>query len=143
MVFALLIASITDIKKREIPIWLFPLMSVLYVLINNNINLTYCLTGLLIGVISFSILAWKFSGGGGDIIMMGSIGFILGPKILMHVTIAASALCGIYAVVSNAKSNERIPYAPFVTFSYILCFLGGMFFGYDDYRILGIHYFLL
>lgn len=141
MLIALLLASGTDIKKNEIPIWLFPLLSVLFIIYRfSYINWIYAIIGLMIGIVSYTIMALKFDGGGGDIIMMGSIGFILGPKILLHIACVSSICCLMYYIV---KKTKTAPYAPFVTISYILCFIGGYCYGIYDYRILEIHYFLL
>lgn len=141
MIIALCIATYTDIKKREIPLWVFPTISVIFILIRfNDINWLNSITGLIIGIISFSFLAWKFNGGGADIIMMASIGFILGPIILMHIVIFASLSCLLYYAY---KKVTTVPYAPFVMTSYIICFLGGYLYGINDYRFLGFRYFLL
>ena len=94
----------------------------------------------MIGFTAFTVLALFFKGGGGDIIMMTVVGFMLGPVILMHITIAASVFSIIYYY--NSKKTQ-IPYAPCVFLGYIFCFLGGYLYAINDYRILGLRYFLL
>ena len=142
----MIIASITDIKKREIPIFLFPLFTVLFFIINHSvIHPIDSLFGFLIGLISFSILAWKFSGGGGDIIMMSCIGAAYGTKILSHIVIISSFMILLYyLIIKKPKNTKRtVPYAPFVTISFIFLLLGGILYGINDYRFLENGYFLL
>lgn len=141
MLLALIYAAYTDIKKQEIPIFLFPALMLLYTVIGyNDIIWKNAIFGSVIGCISFVFLALFFGGGGGDIIMMSCIGFIYGPEILAHIIIVASVLCILYYLI---KKTNKAPYAPFVLLSYILCFLGGYSYGLNNYRVLEIRYFLL
>ena len=141
MLIALIIATVTDIKKREIPIWLFPLISVLFLIFHQQpINLTFSIVGCLIGIAAFTIMALFFEGGGGDIIMMGSIGLMYGPIALAVIITISSFLCLIYRLYSKATT---VPYAPFVLLAYILFFIGGCFYGINSFRNVVWSYFLL
>ena len=146
MLIAMIIASITDMKKKEIPIFLFPLFTTIFITINHAvIHPIDSLLGFVIGAISFSILAWKFSGGGGDIIMMSCIGAAYGTKILSHIIIISSILILVYYIIMKIQKETKrtVPYAPFVTISFIFLLLGGIFYGINDYRFLENGYFLL
>lgn len=141
MLIALLYASYTDIKREEIPLWLFPSVSVLHTLIfYKSIVWKWSIIGLLIGVLSFTFLAVFFNGGGGDIIMMGTLGFVIGPKNFMYITIISSILCLCFYILKKVK---KAPYVPFVALSYVFFLIGGLLYGFFNNRILEIRYFLL
>lgn len=143
MLIGLVLASITDTKKREIPIWLFPSLVAVYITLHvamGTMQWINSLVGLFIGALAFTIAALFFQGGGGDILMMSAIGFVYGPVILSHITIGASIGCICYYCITKQKN---IPYAPIVLISYILCFAGGYLYEIDYYRLLAFRYFLL
>ena len=141
MCIALLYASYTDCKRREIPIWLFPSFFAAFLIVNyNTVSTGKALIGFFIALAAYTMLAMFFNGGGGDILMMCVIGAVYGAKILMHIAIAASLLCLIYYA---KKKENTAPYAPFVLCAYILCFIGGYLYGSNDYRFLGYRYFFL
>lgn len=146
MLIALLIASVTDIKKKEIPILLFPSFTVMFLIVNHaTISIINSLLGFFIGLVAFSFLAWKFSGGGGDIIMMSCLGAAYGARILSYVIVLSSFIMLFYYLLRKDKDKKLIvPYAPFVTLSFIILVLfGGMIYGFTDNRFLENCKFLL
>lgn len=141
MCLALFYASITDAKRREIPIWLFPSALVLHIsLCFDSINWYDSAAGLLIGIAAFSLMALKYSGGGGDIIMMGCLGAAFGTMFLMKLVVVASVFCLISYVLTK---KDNVPYAPYVFCSYIILVIGGILNGFNNNELLGVSYYLL
>jgi len=132
----LLIATYFDCKDGTIPILLFPLLPALIVpisVIYGQPEIINSLIGMLIGAATFFILAIWFEGGGGDILMMGVLGWCLGIRgilILILVssvtyTIFATAVIGVYAMQKRTKEalRNQYPFAPFVLAGFILCLI--------------------
>lgn len=144
MLLALSYSAYTDKKRGEIPIWLFPFLLAIFLLFRfNEINWFDSLIGLFIGFVTFLAMAVFFNGGGGDVIMMSSIGFICGVKPLLYISMIASVILLIY--YSFHKNKKEVPYAPFVLIAYIIFLIGGFIIEVksDDIWILAIHYILL
>ena len=77
---ALIYAAYTDLKRREIEIWLFPsvIMAYLLLFLHNDEPLpVHIIGGLLMGLPSlFAAMLNKL--GGGDVLLYGAVGFVLG-----------------------------------------------------------------
>ena len=140
MLIALIIAACVDMKKREIPLWVFPLLSAMFVVIRfESIALSNVL-GAVIAAAAFAVLAVFFHGGGGDMIMMTTVGFILGIEVLSYIILIASILCLIYSAIK--KTEKNIPYAPFVLCGYLVT--GGTLYGGSfNFRDVVWHYVFL
>lgn len=127
---ALIIAAVTDCKSRKIPIPLFPITVCTDVLVRvcmRGITRDLIL-GLVTGLIAFFVyvlFALFAKGGGGDAIMMGGIGVILGLldtlKVIAYAGIIYICAALIVHIVRKKKlSHIFFPYAPFILSGYIL-----------------------
>jgi len=97
---AFLIASITDIKRHEIPLWDFPALFVLYIVFFHK-ELSY-LNWSTLGIMAaaFFFLAVFGKIGGGDIIMFSVIGFIIGLYgIISYLIILFCISCVVFMTV--------------------------------------------
>lgn len=131
ILLSLFIASYTDIKTKTIPVFLFPsvlLLGVFCLICNGNLNLfSSFIFGVLIFV-SYLIMALFFNGGGGDVIMMTSLAFLLEKEILYVMFIGHTILCIVSLICFiRTKKKEILPFAPFVLVAYILYLIGGFF----------------
>lgn len=132
LLIALIIATITDVKTKTIPLPLFPIVTVIAVIekLVLNVSLIPSLISSISLSIIFVILAITSKGGGGDIIMFFCIGFVLGLKdsftllyILCAVYIFALVIYMLYGKIRRKKSfkeiaKTQIPLAPFVLTAY-------------------------
>lgn len=124
---SLIIACICDIKTKTIPLWLFPILFVLDLVLSlfgeNVWYLDKCI-GLLIAGITFFVLAY-FGGGGGDIIMMAVLGWCIGFTGIIIVSLCSSVICLVYGFVVKGikKRTSDIPYAPFALAGYTIYLL--------------------
>jgi len=137
----LLAATYYDCKSSIIPIYLFPILAVIVVplsIIHGQPLLIESLMGLLIGVGTFMFLALLFKGGGGDIIMMGILGWCLGIRGTLMLIFLAS---GIYTAVATVlicycafiKKEKNVlrkqyPFALFVLAGFMIGLLSGWLF---------------
>lgn len=135
---ALIFASITDIKSHKIKIWVFPIATVLSVpaliltiMNTRSSNLLYDISPYIMGFFAgfslFLFIALKGKGGGGDAIMMGSIGLIFGMTRLVEIFIIAIAIMSlfvigyiIYSVIKRSKMNFYFPLAPFILGGFVI-----------------------
>ena len=98
----LIIASITDIRSHRIPNWLtFPaiIMGLGFNLISGGVGgLLFGVAGLLLGIGLFIFLYAMGGMGAGDVKLMGAVGAMLGPKMVLWAGFYTAFLGGIYAV---------------------------------------------
>lgn len=131
ILLALFIATYTDTKTKTIPVFLFPSVLVLGVLClihNGNLNLLSSFIFGIFAFISYLVLALFFHGGGGDVIMMTSLAFLLGKEILYIMFIGHTILCIVSLVrYIRTKKKETLPFTPFVLVAYIIYLIGGFF----------------
>lgn len=124
---ALCIATVTDIIKREIPIYLF--------LIATTINTVYCamndqfpnnsnFLGFFVMTLIMTV-AVLFGGGGGDILMMSLIGLSFGLVFSLRLFLISHLIYGIILIVSalikkKSLKTYTLPLAPFVLIGFII-----------------------
>ena len=97
----LIIAVITDIRSHRIPNWLtFPAMiaGVGYNVISaGTAGLIFGVGGLLLGM-GLLIIFYAMGGmGAGDVKLMGAVGSIIGPQMVIWATVYTALAGGIYA----------------------------------------------
>jgi prepilin peptidase CpaA len=70
--------------------------------------------GAAIGFLSFLILYWRGSMGGGDVKLMAAFGSLLGPSGILLAAVLAALFGGLLAAVGLLRSPRAasIPYAP-------------------------------
>lgn len=135
MFIALIIASVTDVKNRRIPIWIFPIATFASLMIKVATNEFSVYEGdilrMAIGGISFFImfvlLALFAKGGGGDAIMMACIGTIMYFFDTMLISLYAALLYIVFAVVLKLVKGKnislrklKVPFVPFVTGGFVV-----------------------
>lgn len=127
-VFILLgISGVIDWKKREIPIWLLILMSVVVLIFGfscKNVSVWYRLAGAFLGIVFFFISKiTKESVGYADSWLFLLLGVHLGIFVVLQVLFAASLMAAIFAVFylwkRNWKRSETLPFVPFLVIAYI------------------------
>lgn len=125
------IATYTDLKRREIPISLFPTCIVAYIVYAAVTGITDWENHFLGAVIMFfPFLAGCLAGkmGGGDLIMLTAAGFILGfPTLTIYILCLGitGTVLSIFLLVTH-KQTDSVPYAPLAFISYLI-YLGGVF----------------
>lgn len=104
-----------------------------YFLLNESINILNYLSGLAIGAILF-ILIFIFSKGGiggGDIKLIGVLGFILGMPLIflnMFLSFVLGGIISIFLLIIKIKSRkDPIAFGPFL----VIGFLISLFWGYE------------
>lgn len=124
---SLLLSTITDIKKREIPIEMFLYLIIPLGIVEQILGLgpplLEAVVSFMIWGLTYLILAAFFGGGGGDAIMMASLGLCLGWSMAPIVIIATLLLAGYHLSIRNrnrADEATEIPYAPFVLIGFIV-----------------------
>ena len=98
----LMVAVITDLRSRRIPNWLtFPAMiaGVGYNVITAGFaGLVFGFGGLILGMGLLIILYVLGGMGAGDVKLMGAVGSIIGPQMVIWATVYTALAGGIYAV---------------------------------------------
>ena len=120
---ALCISAYTDIKMRKIPLWLFPSVFVLAVgaRLFTGQTISWDLIGMGI-VFLGTMVTTLFGMGGGDVIMLSTIAFVIGAGNLILFILSLSITVLIYSIIRKVKKKEKIqiPLAPFCIPSFLL-----------------------
>lgn len=98
----LIIATITDIRSNRIPNWL-TLPAIIIGLCINFISagtggLLFGIEGLLLGMGLFIVLYMLGGMGAGDVKLMGAVGTMLGPQMVLWAALYTALAGGIYAI---------------------------------------------
>lgn len=126
-VFVLLgLAGIIDWKKREVPIWLLVIMSVVilvFAMFCGDVDIWYRLAGALLGVVFFVISKFtKEAVGYGDSWLILLLGIHMGILEALQVLFAASLMAAIFAIFylwrRRWKRSETLPFVPFLAIAY-------------------------
>lgn len=129
ILIALAIASFTDIRKGEIPVWVFPSAAILVCTVRfweGSFDLMSSIIGFFIYFTIYILFALFAKSGGGDAIMMGSMGFMIYAYPTLKVIIISLLVyivTVIAIVISKGAELDRskrlqLPYAPFVGIGY-------------------------
>lgn len=119
----LTMASYLDYRFRLIPDWIHLVIIAIGFI---NINLGRSMFGLLISPLPFLIMALinKGSIGGGDIKLIGTIGFTLGYTKTSTAYLMAMALailfCSLYYLGKKRMKEQSFPFVPFFQMGFIL-----------------------
>lgn len=126
----LLFASYFDYRFRLIPDWVHVLLLVIGLI---DFNYSKAILGLVLSPLPFLIMALTQKGsiGGGDIKLIGSIGFVLGYYETSIATIIATILavlfCSLYYFGKGNFRNQSFPFAPFIQIGLtIVMVIGGI-----------------
>ena len=117
---SLCIASYTDVRTRTIPVWLFPSVMVI-----GSGGMLYMgqfgfwnMIGLACMLIPTLVLATTGNFGGGDVLMLSTIGLMLGEDVAEYVVVLAT-ISTVFFIITRIK-NKEYPIAPFALVSYII-----------------------
>lgn len=117
---SLCIASYTDVRTRTIPVWLFPSVMVI-----GSGGMLYMgqfgfwnMIGLACMLIPTLVLATTGNFGGGDVLMLSTIGLMLGEDVTEYVVVLAT-ISTVFFIITRIK-NKEYPIAPFALVSYII-----------------------
>lgn len=117
LLIPLIVAAITDLKTRTIPLWLFPATLFFYIYETQKVSYIENLIALIVVGMMFTLLAVFFSAGGGDIIEMSVVAFVLGLNDTLLLCLYASSILYLWLIL---KKEKQVPFAPFVLMSYLL-----------------------
>lgn len=117
---SLCIASYTDVRTRTIPVWLFPSVMVIGsgVLLYMGQFGFWNLIGLACMMLPTFTLAMTGNFGGGDVLMLSTIGLMLGEDVAEYVVVLATISTGFFLLTKLRK--KEYPIAPFALVSYII-----------------------
>lgn len=117
---SLCIASYTDVRTRTIPVWLFPSVMVIGsgVLLYMGQFGFWNLIGLACMMLPTFTLAMTGNFGGGDVLMLSTIGLMLGEDVAKYVVVLAT-ISTVFFIITRIK-NKEYPIAPFALVSYII-----------------------
>ena len=123
----LLVISVIDVKKKQLPIWLLIIMSLLIVILRMVcIEDTWCSTigGIAVGVVFFVIgKLTKEAIGYGDCWIILLLGIVLGGMKIVEVVLSASFTASLFSIAYCIKKGwdkeYAIPFAPFLTIAYL------------------------
>ena len=114
-----LISTYTDLKRREIPLWVFPSVFVIRLLMKPAPAMTNWLGMAIMGV-TFLILCLSGKMGGGDLIMFSVSGFILGIDNLTGYVICMTISFCVSYIIWKYKMKDWIPAAPIAASGFFL-----------------------
>lgn len=103
-----------------------------YLLYNTSLNLINSLFGLIIssGIFLIIIIVSKGGLGGGDMKLIGVLGFALGiKKILLNIVLSfifGGIISGILLLLKIKGRKDRIAFGPFISIAFIVTTLWGM-----------------
>lgn len=125
MFSALVVSTVTDIKRGEIPLFVFSLFGIAcfsFQLIAGVFRIENILYGILVFGLYF-VIAYFFQGGGGDAIFMSILAFVIRDEILIIMLIAhlLFLIPSFYAKMN--KKREMLPFAPYVFTAYVIYYV--------------------
>lgn len=103
----------------------------LFLIFEKNLNLINSFLGLLVSGLLFILIIFMSKGGmgDGDVILISSLGFILGiKKILLTILLSfiIGAIFSIFMLISNIKGmKDPIPFGPFIILGFIISLIWG------------------
>lgn len=132
LLLLLLLSTITDIRRREIPVGMCLLFStvitLLHLIFSHSIStlLLHALAGALLFTL-YLVNALFFHGGGGDCILVFCIGFALGLLPGLFVALLSCSAMTLYHLLTPRK-QEQYPMAPAMLLGAVLYFIfsGGL-----------------
>lgn len=130
----MIICAIVDIKKKEIPVWIFVILGITALtgsIWNGGYEFYKMAAGVVPGILLLGLARiTEQSIGYGDGIILAEIGCMTGAGSCMVILAGALALAGIFSmgmlIVKKVDKKYRIPFIPFLTMVYIivLCLQG-------------------
>ena len=115
---AICIASYYDAKKRIIPLWIFPGIFIITLILKiaMGAELRWDFMGMAI-VLLAALIATLDGMGGGDVIMFSVISFVIGSRNIIPFFLLIAAILLLYVItykfVLKKKGKMQVPLAPF------------------------------
>lgn len=124
----MIICAVVDIKKKEIPVWIFVVLGVTALtgsICGGGYGLYKMAAGVIPGILLLGLARiTEQSIGYGDGIILAEIGCMTGAGICTIILAGALALAGIFSmgmlIVKRVDKRYRIPFIPFLTTVYII-----------------------
>ena len=130
----LIILTITDIKKREISVFIisiFSIIAITLIFMDDNRNIFGILCGVLVGVVLllFSYISRESIGYGDGLVFLVTGLYLGGYRNLelLLVAVFAAAIFGLSIVFITKDIKKSIPFIPFVLFSFVFSEISGVF----------------
>jgi len=130
----MIIGAVIDIKKREIPIWVFVMLGITALTGSiwcEGYEFYKMAAGIMPGILLLGLArVTEQSIGYGDGIVLAEIGCMMGAGVCMIILAGALALAGVFSIgmliIKKVDKRYRIPFIPFLTTAYIvvLCLQG-------------------
>ena len=126
----LIIQTLYDIKKGKLLVsatGMIALMS-LHGILSGTLPLSACLLGAAILFVIYFLAAVFGKGGGGDALLLGALGAVLGFHTALYLVLFSSICLLIFAIIyficakigkKKDGEKERLPFAPFVLSGWI------------------------
>lgn len=132
MLLILIVVSVIDWRKREIPIWILVVMSasvIVFAMYCKDVNIWYRLSGVAFGALFFLVSrVTRESIGYGDSWIILLLGAYLGIFRVLQVLFGASlisAFCALfYLWKCKWKRDATLPFVPFLTIAYLGVMIG-------------------
>lgn len=119
LAIAHIIASYTDIKRMEIPLWVFPSSLVVFIIEHHHEIDIFNVYGMLIIGIPMFLVSLFGKMGGGDVIMFSVVGFIIGFFYILPYTFILAVVGTCYFALLKFQKNE-CPIAPIAMVAYFI-----------------------
>ena len=125
----LIVCIVTDLKCRQIS----PLVCLAFLLLSlfdSGRNYLASCGGAFLGFLPLFIAALFGSGGGGDALLAGVLGFILPFRFAAYLLLTASFSYMLVLALAAWKTGNRkiqLPYAPFLGFGWLLVLMTALF----------------
>jgi len=129
MIF-LILSTLLDLRKKEVNISLciiFALVGLIYEIFISKTDILSIILGIIPGIfLMLTSIVTNEEIGKGDAVILGIIGIFLGLKksilVLIYALFMTVIIGGILLIIRKKNKKYKIPFVPFILFSYIaLC----------------------
>lgn len=128
----LLVATICDLRKREVPDWVSLALLLWGVVATSleisNVSWVGLLLGTLIGFGLSAVLFYLGGLGGADVKLIAATGAVVGPIALLFVLFWMALAGGLLAIVAALRGHRDYAYVPAITAGFVayLFYPGGL-----------------
>lgn len=135
----LLIIAVIDLDKYIIPnsaVILFLITGIIYHFIDIEMAMSLRLLGFCAGLFAPLTVALISRGGigGGDIKLLGAMGFWVGFPGILYIFFISSFLGGIisiiFLIIKRKNKKDSLPFAPFLAVGFLMLFLFPVYYGH-------------
>jgi prepilin peptidase CpaA len=122
------IASVTDLRMRQIPNWLTASGAIAGILCGASMGwrgLGLAVAGGTAGFLLLLPLHWLGALGGGDVKLMAAFGTLLGPCGILTAAVFGAMAGALWALGAMLRGIRAIPYAPAIAAGVWVVLVGG------------------